>query len=106
MRISKKIRIWPIYFDAVHSRSEGRKVSKKLAVRTPKVEEIKMAAEELGINPIIESDIAHPKYHWIKIIADNKGKKSQVRTVRLSAFDASNKKYYRNIYFREFCLQK
>jgi signal recognition particle subunit SRP19 len=66
VRISKKIRIWPIYFDAGHSRSEGRKVSKKLAVRTPKVEEIKMAAEELGLNPSVEYDLSHPKYPWIK----------------------------------------
>ena len=61
MRERGKIRVWPRYFDSANSRGEGRKVSQKLAVRSPKLEEITEASRELDFNPIVVNDAYHPK---------------------------------------------
>ncbi len=59
-----RVVIWPVYFDAERSRSEGRKVPKKLAVRNPRLSEIKRVAEELGLNPEVQRDKQYPKSWW------------------------------------------
>lgn len=64
MRKQNKIFLWSIYFDANKTRTEGRRVPKKLAVSTPKVEELQIAAKRLGLQPEIVSDAAHPSSPW------------------------------------------
>jgi len=66
MRKQDKIILWPIYFDPNRTRSEGRKVPKKLGVPAPTVEEIRKAAEQLGLRPEIVSGAAHPSVSWQK----------------------------------------
>jgi len=66
MRKQNKIFLWPIYFDANKSRADGRRVSKKLAVSAPKVEEMQRAAKRLGMQPEMVPDAAHPSSPWIK----------------------------------------
>lgn len=47
--------IWPIYFDSTKSRSEGRRVNKKDAVKNPKITHLIEAAQisslEFDVNP-------------------------------------------------------
>ena len=56
MRERGKIRIWPRYFDSANSRGESRKVPERFAVRSPKLEEIATASQELGLEPIMIND--------------------------------------------------
>ena len=58
--------LWPDYFDNSLSRSKGRRVPKKLAVNSPAVEDIAIAAKRLKLNPVIEADKAHPRQWWRK----------------------------------------
>ena len=64
MRKQNKIFLWPIYFDESTSRNGGRRVSKKLAVSAPKVDELQRAAKRLGMQPELVSDAAHPSSPW------------------------------------------
>lgn len=73
--------IYPIYFDKSVSRLSGRKVSKKNAVDKPDIESISKAAKSLGLNPILEKDVAHPSRYWKKegrILVDKKDTKSKI----------------------------
>jgi len=73
--------IYPVYFDKNISRFAGRKVSKKHAVEKPNIEDISKAAKSLGLNPVLEKDIAHPSRHWKKegrVLVDKKGSKSKI----------------------------
>ncbi len=66
MRESKIFVVWPEYFDSNRTKSEGRKVPKRLAVDSPKAAAIVEAAEKLGLNPTVEKEVAYPKSWWIK----------------------------------------
>ena len=66
MRKQNKIFLWSIYFDSTKSRTDGRRVPKKLAVSAPKLEEIQRAAKRLGLQPEVVSDAAHPSSPWLK----------------------------------------
>jgi signal recognition particle subunit SRP19 len=66
MRKQNKIFLWPIYFDENTSRNGGRRVSKKLAVSAPKMDELQRAAKRLGMQPQLVSDAAHPSSPWLK----------------------------------------
>lgn len=73
--------IWPIYFDKSVSRLNGRKVAKKHAVEKPSVEDIAKAAKSLGLNPVLEKNIAHPSRNWKKegrVLVDKKDLKSKL----------------------------
>lgn len=60
MRKKNNIFLWSVYFDSTKTRSEGRKVSKKLSVPSPKLEELQTAAEKLGFQPKVVFDATHP----------------------------------------------
>jgi len=57
--------IWPAYFDRNISKSEGRRVPKKLAVSSPKAKEIFEASKKLGFEARIEKG-AYPRRWWLK----------------------------------------
>ena len=81
MRKQDKIIIWPAYFDQARTRSEGRRVSKNLAVQQPKITEVAMAVESLGLKHELASDAGYPKAPWRKagmILVEKKGSKEQV----------------------------
>jgi len=59
-----KMFLWSVYFDANKTRSDGRRVPKKLAVSAPKLEELQMAAKRLGLQTEAVSDSAHPSSPW------------------------------------------
>jgi len=46
--------LWPAYFDAGLTRSEGRRVPVELAVDEPTVEEIAEAVQQVGYDAVIE----------------------------------------------------
>ncbi|MEM3553151.1 MAG: signal recognition particle subunit SRP19/SEC65 family protein [Candidatus Bathyarchaeia archaeon] len=66
MKKPGKIVVWPVNIDLKKTRSEGRKIPKKLAVESPKLEEIIEASRKLGLNPIPVFHAALPKEWWNK----------------------------------------
>ena len=69
---------WPQYFDAKGSRSEGRKLTKKLAIEKVTTKEIATAAKRLGYKAEIEGSFKYPKSWWDnpgRVVIDAKGKK-------------------------------
>ena len=76
-----KYAVYPIYFDKTVSRISGRKISKKHAVEKPSIEDISKAAKSLGLNPILEKEVAYPSHNWKKegrILVDKKDSKSKL----------------------------
>ncbi|MCX8150490.1 MAG: signal recognition particle protein Srp19 [Candidatus Bathyarchaeota archaeon] len=73
--------MWPAYFDANKTRKEGRRVSKNLAVSSPKITEIQAAAERLGLKPQAVFDKNFPKTPWAKtgmLLVEKQTPKEQV----------------------------
>ena len=66
MRKLDKAIIWPIYFDASKTRKKGRRVPKNLAVQSPKIAEVKEAADKLGLKNEVNLEAHFPKTHWAK----------------------------------------
>ena len=91
MRKQNKIFLWSVYFDANRTRTDGRRVSKKLAVSAPKLEEIQTAAKRLGLQPEVVYDAAHPSSPWRKtglLVIPKKESKSE--TLKKVAKELSN----------------
>ena len=81
MRNQDKAIIWPAYFDQTKTRKKGRRVPKSLAVQSPKIGEIKIAVERLGLKHELAPEAGYPKTPWIKtgmIMVEKKGSKEQV----------------------------
>jgi len=81
MQKQGRIVLWPVYLDSTKTRSEGRRVSKKLAVPAPKLEDIQKAAMSLDFRPEVVSNAAHPSSPWQKtglIVTSKKGSKTQI----------------------------
>ena len=66
MRKLDKAIIWPIYFDSSKSRKEGRRVPKTCSVQSPKIDEIKQAADRLGLKNEVKPEAHFPKNPWAK----------------------------------------
>lgn len=56
--------LWPRYFEARLTRSEGRRVAEDLAVQDPGIEAIAEAAEELGYEAHVDPEAKHPRRSW------------------------------------------
>jgi signal recognition particle subunit SRP19 len=81
MRKQDKAIIWPAYFDQTKTRKNGRRVSKSLAVQSPKILEIQEAAQKLGFKFEVVADKGYPKTPWAKtgmLLVEKKGSKEQV----------------------------
>jgi len=59
----KYIVVWPSNIDSTKSRSEGRKISLKDSVKSPKPKELIEAAKELGILISVEEK-SYPSNWW------------------------------------------
>jgi len=85
MRKQNKIFLWSVYFDANKTRADGRRVPKKLAVSSPKLEELQRAAKRLGLQPEVVSDAAHPSSPWQKtgllVIPKNESKGKTLKKI-------------------------
>ncbi len=78
--MGKKV-IWPVYLEAGKTKGEGRIVSRKNAVKSPKVEEIEKVARMLNLEPEVEKEKAYPKTHWDKsgrVLVNKIGKKGEI----------------------------
>ena len=77
----KKVVIWPAYLSAGKTKSEGRIVARKYAVKSPKVEEIGTVARTLNLEPEVEKEKAYPRTHWDKsgrVLVTKKGSKGEM----------------------------
>jgi signal recognition particle subunit SRP19 len=80
MRKQERIIIWPTYFDSTRSASGGRRVPKNRAVPSPRITEIKEAAERLGLAHELVGEVGYPKTPWLKtgmLLVDKTGSKTQ-----------------------------
>ena len=66
MRNRDEIALWPVYFDSTKTRSEGRKVSKRLAKPNPTLDMIEGALKNLRIPYRVVPNAAHPRIPWEK----------------------------------------
>ncbi len=66
MKKLDKAIIWPVYFDSSKTRKKGRRVSKNLAVQSPKITELKEATDKLGLKNEIKLEAHFPKMPWAK----------------------------------------
>jgi signal recognition particle subunit SRP19 len=81
VRKQDKTIIWPAYFDLAKTRKKGRRVPKNLAVQSPKILEIKEAAEKLGLKHEVIVEKGYPKTPWLKtgmIMVEKKSSKEQI----------------------------
>jgi signal recognition particle subunit SRP19 len=81
LRKQEKAIIWPAYFDSNKTRKKGRRVSKNLAVQSPKILEIQEAAQKLGLNHEVTLEKGYPKTPYLKtgmLLVEKKGSKEQV----------------------------
>ena len=58
--------LWPAYFDSSRTRKMGRRVSKKLAVKSPKIKELINVVSKLGFHCELIPDVSYPKKPWVK----------------------------------------
>ena len=77
----KQIVIWPAYLTAGKTKGAGRIVSRKNAVKSPKIEEIEKVARTLNLEPEVEKGKAYPKTHWEKsgrVLVNKAGRKGEI----------------------------
>ncbi|NVM52205.1 MAG: hypothetical protein HWN66_00790 [Candidatus Helarchaeota archaeon] len=65
MRNKKQYYFYPVYFDANRSRSQGRRVKKKLAVKSPSIQDLAQAATILDVPFELNSEAIYPRFWWI-----------------------------------------
>lgn len=73
--------LWPRYFDRSLSRSQGRRVPEKLAVKGPDSAWVEAAAKKLGLDPQREEKARHPGMPNVatgRVLVAKKGSKEQV----------------------------
>ena len=56
--------IWPVYIDSEKTKKDGRRISKKDAVPSPKLREISNAAKKLNLNPEVENNKSYSRSWW------------------------------------------
>jgi len=81
VRKQDKVIIWPVYFDQAKTRKDGRRVAKSLAVQHPKIDEVAMAVQKLGLKHEVTPEVGYPKTPWLKtgrILVEKQGSKEQV----------------------------
>ena len=55
--------LYPAYFDAELSRSEGRRLPLSEAVSEPTADEIATAVGQVGYDAIVQRDVTYPREH-------------------------------------------
>ncbi|MEM1586375.1 MAG: signal recognition particle subunit SRP19/SEC65 family protein [Candidatus Bathyarchaeia archaeon] len=82
MRRKDSIILWPVYFDLLKPRREGRRLPKKLCVQSPNILMLEKAVKNLGLNYEIFPEARYPRVAWVKsgfIAVGKSGKrKSQI----------------------------
>ncbi|MGE5637708.1 MAG: signal recognition particle subunit SRP19/SEC65 family protein [Chloroflexota bacterium] len=81
MRKQDKAIIWPAYFDVSKTRKNGRRVPKNMAVVSPKVDELQIAAARLRLHNEVVAEAGYAKTPWSKsgmILVEKKAPKEQI----------------------------
>jgi signal recognition particle subunit SRP19 len=81
MRKLDKAIIWPVYFDVSKTRKNGRRVPKSLAVQSLKIDEIKMAVDQLGLKNEVRAEAHFSRLPWVKtgmLLVEKKEAKQKV----------------------------
>jgi len=81
MRERDRLILWPVYFDSTKTRSQGRRLPKRLAVPTPKLSDIKTSVEKIGFRCDAVIEVAYPRSPWRKtgyISVHKKGPKNNL----------------------------
>jgi len=85
MRKQDKIIMWSAYFDSAKTRKDGRRIPKSLAVPSPKILEIKDAAEKIGLECELVPDAGYSKTPWLKagmlLVKKNEAKEQIIRKI-------------------------
>jgi signal recognition particle subunit SRP19 len=79
-KADKKWVIWPCYFNRDLSRSQGRRVPKRIAIKEPTIELIAKAAKSLHLNSAIEQNACYPAQPWKhcgRVLINKKDKKEK-----------------------------
>lgn len=90
MRRRGEVVLWPVYFDSTRSRSEGRRVPRRLAVPSPSIRRLQYALDKLGLKYRVVKDASHPRLPWRRmgmVLVEKDGSKS--RLLRLVAKELS-----------------
>jgi signal recognition particle subunit SRP19 len=99
MKKLDKAIIWPIYFDVARTRKDGRRVAKSLAVQMPKIDELKLAVDRLGLKNEVRLEAHFPKRPWIKsgmLLVEKKEAKEKIivkiakQLIRIKNVQANN----------------
>lgn len=53
--------VYPAYFDAAYSRSDGRRVPASAAVDEPTIDEIAKAVQQVGYDAVVERDKSYSR---------------------------------------------
>ncbi|MEM2273252.1 MAG: signal recognition particle subunit SRP19/SEC65 family protein [Candidatus Bathyarchaeia archaeon] len=87
MRRKDMIILWPVYFDTLRSRREGRRLPKRLCIRSPNILMLEKAVKNLGLNYEICPEASYPRLPWIKMgfIAVSKSGKRKSQILRETA---------------------
>ena len=64
MQKRDRIILWPIYFDSGRTRSEGRRVPKRLGLQAPKLSDVQKAVEKFGLEFEVVPDAIYPRSPW------------------------------------------
>jgi len=81
MQKKGKIILWPVYFDSIKTRTEGRKIPKGYAIQSPRVEELEKAVQRLGLQFQTVTDASHSKEPWHKtglLVVSKEDSKTQI----------------------------
>jgi signal recognition particle subunit SRP19 len=81
MRKQDRIILWPAYFDSTKTRVQGRRISRGLAVTSPRLDDLQRAAERCGLQTEVVPDVKHPQAPWQKtglILVSKSASKAQI----------------------------
>ena len=85
MRKQNKIFLWPTYFDSTKTRTQGRKIPKNIAVPTPRQDELREAAQRIGLKTETFIAAKYPKSPWQKtgliIVDKNRAKTKTIQKI-------------------------
>jgi len=66
LRNKRQFHIYPVYFDANRSRSQGRRIKKKAAIQNPTIDELAQVATILGLNFEVDLNARYPRFWWLR----------------------------------------
>lgn len=64
MRKQNKTLIWPAYFDIARTRKMGRRISKNIAIKSPKIKDLIDVVSKLGLECELNPETKYPKKPW------------------------------------------